>query len=282
MNQPYFERHQEERTGEAYQNRFRSWNQWVENTFGRIVGDGFGVRNWFGPCEEGDWSRTGGNIDKYHIPLAFITALLVFLGAVSYANLGDLVNAIKFVIYLFMGIFVLLIYFTQISNKKVPGEFLHAGYIQDFKKYLKISLLISVIFISIYLLLGSLTAQTITPLIQSITFPMSEKLSLIESILICISIILFFPFIESSFFSGAFTPSFARYIGIIPSIFLISFAMGLFHLIVVGFSPLGVFMAILFGLMTNTITLWSMSKEIAIDSHIMVNSIAFVLKYVKI
>lgn len=246
---------------------FQWMNQWVENTFGKQLGDGWGVRNWFGPSQEGDWSRTGGSMDYWHILLGIILWLIVMLVLLKLWFSDETKIALSLVIYSFLATLSVVVWTIQQIDKKLPGEYLSAGEVSEFKLYIRPVIITVFLWSIISLIFGAIIPQSMT----------SVSLDILTLFFISVIVI---PFTEASFFGGIFLAVAARFLGIIPSIVLISFVTGGFHQFVFSTSQFNLIMSIVFGFMTYPLALKYKSKEPLIDSHILANFIAFICKLI--
>ena len=261
MEQAYWERHSEERkpdAGSGYPNRFQSLNQWFENTFGRLVGDGFGVRNWFGPCQEGDWTELYDIKDWWHIALltCFSTIIGIYLVTTNNLALGILSFG--------MPIGVYAIYSAQTSNKRMILEWCAPKYLQE---QLKLPILIVSLWVISSVILHVLLPQ------QIIT---SAVPTLLDQILNFYIPIINTPIIETFVFS-AFVLSFAVYLGIIPSVSVISITVGIFHFVIFKGEPINIILSIILWFFLLALILKYKNPLPAVFGHSLANTLAIIL-----
>lgn len=161
-------------------------------------------------------------------------------------------------VYAGMGGFVGMFYFANYLNKKVPGEFMSSGDLEDFWKYTKYGTIAVAIWLALYLMLlkGFFQPQSVVPFS-----------GLLSTGVLLIAI----PVIETAFFVGFVLATSATLIGIIPAVILASALTGGFHWWVFQATPVHMYMSMLYGLIVYPVALAFKSKYPAVHAHILAN-----------
>ena len=142
--------------------------------------------------------------------------------------------------------------------------FIGYGSLSNLKQYLKEGLLISLPLVIISLVIGGSTAEiaflVITPLFASLLFN-----------------VFLIPIVEEQMFRGAFTPTLAQWVGILPSIAIAGLGFGIFHWYVFHQALIFMLFSILFGFVMSFWTLYKRQITSPLIAHILYNLILLVV-----
>lgn len=241
----------------AYNNGFfYSWNQWFERHFGRIVGDGFGVRNWFGPSREGDWTDIDPKTFDWGVPFFFLGLLPSIFLALDEKTLT--IGVIYFIFSILAYTATTFNYFNKYS--------LFEGIGTDPKNISKKHFLHGLIILTLWLGISyfiSIVPQQIIGL----------------TVLGIISTIFTLPMMETVVLGHIFIPSTARYTGIVPAIFIIGTFIGLLHGKIFNYNLTQMVLSALFSIMLYPLILkWRDSTIIYL--HMFANTLITILSII--